>query len=119
MHRLHENKIYGLGDVDAGVEYVHGNGDAWQVVLLELGDETVAIAAVAHPLGRRRDDLNDAHILWIHLLEDLSDAVGVFRAEGVPVTDLDFDLRAFVVEAVGGDTLLGESVAVLLLRSTP
>src|SRR5439155_21880631 len=35
-------------------------------------------------------------------------------AEGISVADFDFDLRACVVEAVGVDALLGESVAVLL-----
>ena len=117
-------------------------GDARQVVLLELGDEAVAVAAVAHPLGRGRDDLREAHMLRVHLLEDLGDAVGVLLghreddrfagqlaglvleaglhdflpllAEGVLVADLDFDLRARVVEAVGVDALLDESVAVLL-----
>ena len=77
LHRLHEDKVDDFGDVDAGVEHVHGDGDARQVVLLELGDEAVAIAAVAHALGRRGDDLQQADVLRVHLLEDLADAAGM------------------------------------------
>ena len=81
-------------------------------------------------------------MLRVHLLEDLSEAVGMLLGhreddrfagqlarlileaglhdllpllpEGVSVADLDFDLRARVVETVGVDALLGEGVAVLL-----
>ena len=77
LYGLHEHEIYDLGDIDAGVEHVHGDRDAWQVVLLELRDETIAIAAIAHPLGRGRDDLSEAHMLRVHFLEDLGDAVGM------------------------------------------
>jgi hypothetical protein len=42
--------------------------------------------------------------------------VPTFLSEGVSVADLNFDLRARVVEAVGIDALLGESVAVLLAK---
>ena len=104
-----------------------------RLFFLNLRDETVAIAAVAHPLGRGRDDLRDAHMLRVHLLEDLGDAVGMLLghreddrfagqlaglileaglhdffpllAEGIFVADLDFDFRALVVEAVGVDAL--------------
>ena len=142
LHRLHEDQIDDLGDVDAGVEHVHGDGDARQVVLLELGDEAVAVAAVVDALGRGRDDLRDADVLRVHLLEDLGDAVGMLLghreddglagqlaglvleadlhdlfpllAQRVLVADLDFDVRAGVVEAVGVDALLDEGVAVLL-----
>jgi hypothetical protein len=55
------NTRFTTSGVDAGVEHINGDGDAWQVVLLEFGDETVAIAAVAHSLGRGRDDLRKAH----------------------------------------------------------
>ena len=86
--------------------------------------------------------MNDAHMLRVHLLENLGDTVSMvlghckndglagqlaglifeaclhdffpLLAEGVFVADFDFDLRALVIEAVGIDALLGECVAILL-----
>ena len=50
LHRLHEHEVHDFGHVNAGVEHVHGDGDAGFVLLLELGDEAVAVGAVVDPL---------------------------------------------------------------------
>ena len=144
LHRLHKDEVDYLGNVDAGVEHVHRNGEARQVVFLELGDESVAIAAVAHPLGSRGDDHDQADVLGVHLLEDFADAVRVLfghgendgltrklaglvleadlhdlfplLAQGVLDADRDLDFGALVVEGVRVDALLDEGVAFLFAQ---
>ena len=82
MRRFHEDKIHDLGYVHTGIEHVHGYGDARQVVFLELGDQAVAVAAVAHALGGGGDDLRDADMLRVHFLEHLRDAVRMRLGHG-------------------------------------
>src|ERR1035437_8152117 len=67
--------------------------------------------AVGMLLGHREDDRFSGQLAGLILEARLHDLLPLF-AEGVSIADLDFDLRAPVVEAVGVDALLGESVAV-------
>ena len=82
--------------------------DMLRVHLLEDFGDAVGVA-----LGHGEDDRLAGKLAGLILEADLHDFFPLL-AEGVLVADLDFDLRAGVVDGVGVDALLDESVAVLL-----
>src|SRR3984957_16261521 len=71
--------------------------------------------AVGVRFGHREDNRLAGQLARLILEASLHDFLPLL-AEGIFVADLDFDLGARVVGAVGGDTLLGESVPVLLAK---
>ena len=81
-------------------------------LLKDLGD------AVGMLFSRREDDRFPGQLAGLILEAGLHDFFPLL-AEGISVANLDFDLRARVVEAVGVDALLDESVAVLLAKVHP
>ncbi len=82
LHRLHEDEVHDFRDVHAGVEHIDGHGDARFVLLLEFADEAVAVGAVMHALHAVANDLQEADVLRIHLLEHVADAGGVVAGHG-------------------------------------
>jgi len=75
LHWLHEYEVHDFRHVDARVQHVHRHGNARLVVLLELADEAVAIAAVMHALHAVMYDLQQADMLRVHLLEHIAHAI--------------------------------------------
>ena len=112
------------------------------VFLLELADEAVAIGAIVDAFDPCVDDLQQSQILREHFLEHVANALGVLLghreddglagkstaaildadvhdlfplpAERVAVRDEHFKFGAGVVDGVGVEALLDESVAVFL-----
>src|SRR5258708_33769850 len=77
MHRPHKHEVDDFWNINAGVKHVDGNGETRLVLLLKLGDESVAIRAIVYPLDTVIDKLKESGVLREHFLECFADATGV------------------------------------------